>query len=69
MRENINYVIWGGTRFYQREEIKDAISFLKIINDGDETSLKRLINVPARKIGQVAQEAIFDHAEKLGIPL
>ncbi len=59
IQENINYVVWGGVRFYQREEVKDAIAFLKIINNGDEVSLRRMINVPARKIGLIAQEAIF----------
>lgn len=69
IQENINYVVWGGTRFYQREEIKDSIAFLKIINNGDEVSLRRMINVPARKIGQAAQEAIYAAQEEKNLPL
>lgn len=69
IQENINYTVWGGTRFYQREEIKDAISFLKIINNGDEVSLRRMINIPARKIGLTSQEAIFTYQEEKNLPL
>ncbi len=54
IKANINYVIFGGIRFYQRQEIKDAISYLKIINNNDEVSIERMINVPARSLGLVA---------------
>lgn len=66
---NLNYVIYGGVKFYQREEIKDLVSYLKIIANGDEVSLKRMINVPARKIGPTSQEALFAYAEEKGMPL
>ena len=69
IQENINYSVWGGVRFYQREEIKDAISFLKIINNGDEVSLRRMINVPSRKIGTIAQDALFSFQEEKQLPL
>ncbi|SDW88617.1 DNA helicase-2 / ATP-dependent DNA helicase PcrA [Lutibacter oricola] len=49
---NIDYVIYGGLSFYQRKEIKDVISYLRIlINPNDEEALKRIINYPARGIG------------------
>lgn len=61
--ENIKYVTWGGIKFYQREEIKNAISFLRIIDNGDEMSLQRMINTPSRRLGSTAQEAIFTQYE------
>lgn len=54
MESNINYVVFGGVKFYQRQEIKDAISYLKIINNGDDVAFRRMINVPSRKIGPLA---------------
>lgn len=51
-RTGIDYKIFGGTSFYQRKEIKDLLSYLRlIINPGDEEALKRIINYPARQIG------------------
>ncbi|MFH1208908.1 MAG: UvrD-helicase domain-containing protein [Candidatus Omnitrophota bacterium] len=53
MRANIPYKIVGGTRFYDRREIKDIIAYLRIIAyPFDEVSLKRVINVPPRGIGK-----------------
>ena len=69
INEGINYAIFGGVKFYQRQEIKDAISFLKIIATGDEISMRRMINVPSRKIGKVAQEKLFTFAEEKGMRL
>lgn len=52
MREGIPYKIFGGVRFYDRKEIKDVISYLRVIcNPSDNISLKRIINVPKRGIG------------------
>jgi len=49
---NIPYRVYGGTSFYQRKEIKDMISYLRlVVNPNDEEALKRIINYPARKIG------------------
>ncbi|MCX7957112.1 MAG: UvrD-helicase domain-containing protein [Endomicrobia bacterium] len=53
MQYNIPYKIYGAVKFYSRQEIKDVIAYLKIlINPYDETSLKRIINVPPRNIGE-----------------
>jgi DNA helicase-2/ATP-dependent DNA helicase PcrA len=59
MRANIPYKIVGGTRFYDRKEIKDVIAYLRIVAyPHDEISLKRVINVPTRGIGKKAMETL-----------
>jgi len=51
-KKGIDYVIYGGISFYQRKEIKDILSYVRIvINPNDEEALKRIINYPARGIG------------------
>ena len=56
-RMNIAYRIYGGISFYQRKEIKDFLSYLRVIlNPGDEEALKRIINFPVRGIGKTSVE-------------
>ena len=58
-RKNIPFQIFGGLSFYQRKEIKDILAYIRlIINPHDEESLKRLINYPARGIGQTTLEKL-----------
>ena len=52
MQEQIPYTIWGGVRFFERKEIKDALSYLRLIALDDDISFKRIANVPSRKIGK-----------------
>jgi DNA helicase-2/ATP-dependent DNA helicase PcrA len=52
LRYGIRYQLVGGTRFYQRREVKDALAYLRILrNDTDQVSFERILNVPARGIG------------------
>src|SRR4051794_25716663 len=52
LRAGIPYKVVGGTRFYDRREIKDALAYLKaVVNPADEVSVKRILNVPKRGIG------------------
>lgn len=66
LRDNaIPYIIVGGVRFYERKEIKDILAYLKVIaNPKDELSLKRIINVPARGIGDKTISKIEDFCRK-----
>ncbi|MBO6607454.1 ATP-dependent helicase [Psychroserpens sp.] len=58
-KRDIPYRIYGGLSFYQRKEIKDVLSYLRlIINPSDEEALKRIINFPARGIGQTTVDKL-----------
>ena len=66
-KRNIDYRIYGGTSFYQRKEIKDVISYLRLIlNPADEEALKRIINFPARGIGQTTIDRLLVAANATG---
>ncbi|MEM9133485.1 MAG: DNA helicase PcrA [Actinomycetota bacterium] len=68
MRVGIPYKVIGGTRFYDRKEIKDAVAYLKAVaNPNDEVSVKRIINVPKRGIGDTTIGKVDAHAKMLGI--
>lgn len=58
LRNEIPYVIWGGVRFFERKEIKDCLSYLRLLSTDDDISFKRIANVPSRKIGKVAMEKL-----------
>ncbi|MGL4329871.1 DNA helicase PcrA [uncultured Clostridium sp.] len=63
-RKGIPYKIVGGTRFYDRKEIKDILAYLKVlINPQDDISIKRIINVPKRSIGDATVNKVQDFAE------
>ena len=66
----IPYQIFGGVSFYNRKEIKDILAYLRlIVNSSDEESLKRIINYPARGIGQVTINKIILAAKKYDLTL
>ena len=63
IHNSIKYRLIGGTRFYQRQEVKDVLAFLRVIhNAGDTVSLQRIINLPPRAIGAVTIDRILTHA-------
>lgn len=53
IKGGIPYSIWGGIRFFERKEIKDVLSYLRLIVFGDDLSFLRVINMPSRKLGKV----------------
>ena len=66
-REKIPYKIIGGQKFYERKEIKDIISYLRLIyNTSDNLALKRIINEPKRGIGKTSLDSIQEISEKTG---
>ena len=71
LRKNaIPYKIYGGLSFYQRKEIKDVIAYLRVaVNPNDEEALKRIINYPARGIGQTTVLRIIEAANNHGVSL
>jgi DNA helicase-2/ATP-dependent DNA helicase PcrA len=69
-RKGISYKIYGGLKFFERKEVKDILAYLRIvINPYDSVSLRRIINVPARGIGNATVEKIEAYAKLRGINL
>lgn len=66
----IAYRIFGGTSFYERKEIKDVVSYLRVVaNPDDEEALKRIVNYPTRGIGDTSIAKLSEIAEKNGLSL
>lgn len=66
----IAYKIVGGTKFYDRKEIKDMLSYLKVlVNPSDSIALRRIINVPKRGIGDATIQKVLDFAESYELNL
>lgn len=69
-KKNIPYVIYGGLSFYQRKEIKDIISYFRlIVNPGDEEAFRRIVNYPTRGIGDVTVGKISESARLHNVSL
>ena len=70
IREGVPYRIPGGTRFYERAEIKDAFGYLaQVVNPDDDLALRRILNTPKRGIGPATESALQAHADRLGMTL
>ncbi len=69
-KDNIPYRIYGGLSFYQRKEIKDVIAYFRLIaNPSDEEAFKRIVNYPARGIGDTTVGKIIQTAQAYGVSL
>src|SRR4029079_16716064 len=69
LRYGIRYQLVGGTRFYSRLEVKDALAYLRVLrSDADVVSFERIINVPARAIGDKTVEVLRGVSVREGVP-
>ena len=70
IRAGIPYRIYGGHRFYDRLEIKNALAYLRLLsNRDDDTAMERVINVPTRGIGTKTIEVLREHARNVGVSM
>jgi len=68
LRMGIQYKVIGGTRFYDRREVKDALAYLRVtVNPADEVSCKRVLNVPKRGVGESSVGRLDAHARAHGL--
>ncbi|WP_250708152.1 ATP-dependent helicase, partial [Actinomyces sp. 217892] len=68
LRSGQPYKVVGGTRFYDRREVKDAIAYLRAVdNPDDDVSVRRVLNVPKRGLGDKAEAALAEHAARHGV--
>ena len=67
LRRKIPYSVWGSVRFFERKEIKDVISYLRVVaSDADDMAFARIINLPARKFGNASMSKLRALAEMSG---
>ena len=70
LNAHLEYAIWGGTRFFERREIKDALAYLHLVSNQDnDLAFERIINVPSRKLGRKFLDAVRALSEAKGISL
>jgi DNA helicase-2/ATP-dependent DNA helicase PcrA len=70
IRANLPYLLVGAIRFYERKEIRDVVAYLRLIlNPNDGMTLRRVINVPPRKIGATTLQALQRWSEERRVPL
>ncbi|HEY8458644.1 MAG TPA: DNA helicase PcrA [Actinopolymorphaceae bacterium] len=68
IRVGLPYKVVGGVRFYERREVRDALAYLRLlVNPEDTVSLRRILNVPKRGIGERAEECVDAYAQKNGL--
>ncbi len=69
LKNHIPYSVWGGVRFFERKEIKDVLSYLRLVaSDADDMAFRRIINLPSRKFGEASMKRLQQLAEADGIP-
>jgi DNA helicase-2/ATP-dependent DNA helicase PcrA len=70
LRSKLPYILVGGTKFYERAEVKDLLAYLRLArNPADDVSFRRVVNVPARGVGAATLEALESRAVEKGGPL
>ncbi len=70
VRFELPYQVIGGTKFYERAEVKDAVAYLSLlVNPSDQVSFGRVVNSPRRGIGNTTQGRIAAHANTTGMPI
>ncbi|MCK0439668.1 UvrD-helicase domain-containing protein [Gordonia alkaliphila] len=68
IRHGIPYKVVGGTRFYERKEVRDIVAYLRVVaNPDDSVSLRRILNTPRRGIGDRAEACVAVHSENLDL--
>lgn len=69
-RKNIPYRVYGGLSFYQRKEVKDLVAYLRLlVNENDTEAMMRIINYPARGIGETTQNKLIAFADSQNLPV
>ena len=63
IRHKLSYIVYGGIRFFERREIKDILSYLRMLDSADDISFKRVINLPTRKLGKVFLSTLQEIAD------
>ncbi|MEX0971964.1 MAG: UvrD-helicase domain-containing protein [Solirubrobacterales bacterium] len=70
VRFELPYQVIGGTKFYERAEVKDAVAYLSLLaNPADQVSFARIVNSPRRGIGETSQGRLAAHANSTGLPI
>jgi DNA helicase-2/ATP-dependent DNA helicase PcrA len=65
LRVGLPYKVVGGVRFYERKEVRDALAYLRVLSNPEDTvSLRRILNVPKRGIGERAEELVANYADR-----
>lgn len=62
----VPYAVWGGVRFFERREIKDALAYLQLVVNDSDMAFRRIVNVPSRKFGEATMKKLEALAEKEG---
>ena len=58
IKQKVKYVVWGGIRFFERREIKDALAYLSLVARNDDLSFMRVVNLPSRKFGPTSMQRL-----------